>query len=111
MAAATAGVATVTAERQEGDPASMLSLYRAALELRRAHPALGDGALAWLEAPPAVLAFRREPGLVCVVNLADAPVPLPVEGRVLLGSVALTDDRQLPGDAAVWLEETAPTGR
>ncbi len=40
-----------------------LTLYRAALTIRAAHPALGDGELEWVEAGPDVLAFRSEPGL------------------------------------------------
>ncbi|MFQ6200515.1 glycoside hydrolase family 13 protein, partial [Streptomyces sp. NPDC000405] len=64
-----------TAEAQTGDKTSMLELYRAALRLRHEHPALGDGTLTWLDDTPArVLAFRRDPGFVCVVNLsADGP--------------------------------------
>ena len=55
---------------QDGDPASMLELYRAALRLRRAHPALGDGSLRWLETPGGVLAFARDPGFACLVNVS-----------------------------------------
>ncbi len=39
-----------SAEAQLGDPDSFLSLYRAALRLRREHPALGRGTLRWLDA-------------------------------------------------------------
>ncbi len=39
------GWAELTREREAGDPDSMLSLYRTAIALRRAHPALGAGAL------------------------------------------------------------------
>ena len=61
--------AALTVERQASDPASMLSLYRDALSLRRTLPALGDGELAWLEAgagparlpPRAGLRLRGEP--------------------------------------------------
>ena len=62
---------------QDGDPASMLELYRAALRLRRAHPALGDGSLRWLETPGGVLAFARDPGFACVVNVSGQPAPFP----------------------------------
>ena len=71
-----------TAEAEAGDPASMLTLYRTALRLRREHPALGDGALTWLPAaPPGVLSFTREPGFLCVVNLSPARVELPRTAR------------------------------
>jgi len=83
----------------------MLELYRRALHVRRAEPALGDGGFAWLGGAPAgVLAFGRGPGshLACVVNLSGAPVGLPVEGEVVLASGPL-DGNCLPADTAVWL--------
>ncbi|MEU5826491.1 glycoside hydrolase family 13 protein [Micromonospora tulbaghiae] len=91
-----------TVRAQTGDPHSMLELYRAALTLRRAEPALGDGTLTWLPAPHGVLAFAREPGFTCLVNLGGAAVPLPAHDRLLLASGPLDDDR-LPPDTAVWL--------
>lgn len=91
-----------TVRAQTGDPHSMLELYRAALALRRAEPALGDGTLTWLPAPPQVLAFAREPGFACLVNLGAEAVALPAHDRVLLASGPLHDDR-LPPDTAVWL--------
>ncbi|MGK3207279.1 glycoside hydrolase family 13 protein [Amycolatopsis sp. MEPSY49] len=93
---------TATAEAQAGDPASMLSLYRAALAERRANPALGDGTLTWMPSSPGVLSFTREPGFGCVANLSAEPVELPAGDRVLLSSVPL-DDGKVPPDAAVWL--------
>ncbi|POX43515.1 alpha-glucosidase [Streptomyces sp. Ru73] len=87
---------------QEGDEDSMLALYRTALRVRREHPALGDGTMTWLEAPAGVLAFRREPGFVCVVNLSAEPYPLPEHKEILLASGPLADGRLAP-DHAVWL--------
>ena len=63
---------------QDGDPASMLELYRAALRLRRAHPALGDGT-------------------------SGAPAPLPGGTAVLLASGPLPPGGEVPEDTAVWL--------
>jgi alpha-glucosidase len=94
--------ASRTADAQSADPASMLSLYRAALGLRRAGTGLGDGSFAWLESAPGVLAFRRSPEFVCVLNLADSPAELPEGTEVLLASGPLTEGR-LPADTAVWL--------
>ena len=71
--------AELTAERQEGDPASMLSLYQRALDLRRQHPALGDGTMEWLDVGDDALAFRRQPGFTCVVNLGEHDLTLPDE--------------------------------
>jgi alpha-glucosidase len=96
------GWAALTAEAQETDPASMLSLYRAALALRAASPAFAGESLQWLAAPDGVLAFRRPGGLVCLLNLSGARVPLP-EGRVLLASAEVSDG-SVPVDAAVWLQ-------
>jgi alpha-glucosidase len=97
------GWARYAATRQEGDPDSVLELYRTVLRLRREHPALGDGEMTWVSAPgDAVLHLRREPGFACVANLSDAPVDLPAHDEVLLTSVPLEDGR-LGADAAVWL--------
>ena len=38
---------------------------------------LGDGPMRWLPSGERVLAFARDPGFVCVVNLSDASVPMP----------------------------------
>ncbi|RZS89825.1 alpha-glucosidase [Motilibacter rhizosphaerae] len=94
--------APLTVEAQEADPGSTLAFYRRALRLRKEHPALGEGTLEWLDAAPGVLAFRREPGLVCALNTGDSPAPAPVAGRVLLASGELPDDGVLPGATAVW---------
>lgn len=91
----------MTAEAQDGDPGSVLTLYRAALALRRTHPALGGGPLEWLPAEPGVLAFSRGHGFRCRVNLSGAPVALPAGERVLLATEELTGE--LPVDAAAWL--------
>jgi alpha-glucosidase len=96
------GWAPLTAEAQAGDPDSMLSLYRAALALRRSSAAFTGDGLEWLSAPAGCLAFRRPGGLVCLVNLSAAPVPLP-EGQVLLASESIRSG-QVPADGAVWLQ-------
>jgi alpha-glucosidase len=80
----------------------MLELYRAAIQARRADPALGDGDLTWLPAPDGVLAFSRGGGFTCLVNLCAVPVPMPAQGELLLASGPL-DDGLLPSDTAVWL--------
>src|SRR3954447_25026304 len=50
--------AALTAGRQRADPASVLSLYRGALALRRELPGLAGEELVWTEAADSVLAFR-----------------------------------------------------
>jgi alpha-glucosidase len=94
--------ATVTVESQTGDQASTLELYRRALRIRREHPALGDGSLRWLDAPEGVIAFARDPGFVCIVNLSAAPAPAPDGAEQLLASGPVTDLRELPPDTATW---------
>jgi alpha-glucosidase len=96
-----AGWSPIAVGAQDSDPASMLTLYRTALATRRKHPGMAGG-LQWLEMPEGSLAFRREGGLVCVLNTTNTAVDLPAAGEVVLSSVPLTDGR-LPGDAAVWL--------
>ncbi len=111
--------ASLTVEAQWPDPDSILGLYRAALRLRREHPALGDGALEWADSPDGTLVFSREPGFVCTVNTGSEAVRLPVPGTALLASgpihipapsqaaATAVDARDsgmaiLPPDTAVW---------
>jgi alpha-glucosidase len=83
----------------------MLEFYRNALRIRRTHPALGDGAMTWLQSPTDVLAFHRNPGFVCVINMSTAPVALNPNDEVLLASEHLIDGL-LPPDTGVWLRTT-----
>lgn len=88
---------------QRDDPGSTLSLYRAALRLRRELPALGNGEMTWLsETGDSLLVFTREPEFMCVVNLGTAAVPLPDHQRLLLTSNPF-DEGLLPPDTAAWL--------
>ncbi|HEY2639785.1 MAG TPA: glycoside hydrolase family 13 protein [Streptosporangiaceae bacterium] len=91
----------LTVDAETGDARSMLELYRSALRIRRAEPALGDGSMRWLDAPDGVLAFDRG-GVQCVVNLSTRPTRLPTHAELLLASSPL-DDGLLPPDCAVWL--------
>ncbi|WP_433379295.1 glycoside hydrolase family 13 protein [Actinoplanes sp. CA-142083] len=100
-----AGWAELTADRQTGDPASMLSLYRAALRHRAALPALARGALTWLPAADGVLAFRRDPDFFCVVNAGERPAAAPSDlrrARLLLASGPVAGDGTLPPATAAW---------
>jgi alpha-glucosidase len=90
----------LTIEAQAAVESSMLTLYRKALGIRRDH--LGDGTLTWLPQGEDVLAFLRESGLTCMVNLGSEPVRLPPGQTVLLSSGPLVEDT-LPADTAVWL--------
>ncbi|MBA3802682.1 MAG: glycoside hydrolase family 13 protein [Acidimicrobiia bacterium] len=97
--------AALAVAAQERDEGSMLHLYRDAIALRRALPALGDGAMSWLDTEPGVLAFTRDPGFACVVNFNGAPAAIPTAlsgGDVLVASTPF-DGGLLPADTAVWL--------
>jgi alpha-glucosidase len=94
--------AALTVESQTGDDASLLELYRRALKIRREHAALGDGSLRWLDEPNGVIAFARDPGFVCIVNLSGAPASAPDGAERLLASGPLTDADQVPMNTAAW---------
>jgi alpha-glucosidase len=96
--------AGLTVEAQDRDPDSTLALYRAGLRLRRGEAGLGDGPMAWLDAPDGVLAFTRGDRFACVVNLSDGEVDLPPHERVLLASdPTATGTGRLSPDTAAWL--------
>ena len=98
----------LTVDRQTGDPASMVSLYREALRHRAALPALTEGPMTWLPTAADVLAFERAPGFFCVVNAGEHPAspPAAVRGaRLLLASDPLGSDGTLPPDTAAWYLE------
>ncbi|MGN9774383.1 glycoside hydrolase family 13 protein [Micromonospora sp. H33] len=97
---------------QTGVPGSTLELYRAALRIRRTHPALSATAseITWLETEPGVLAFTRTAGdtvLTCVVNISGAPALIDGYGDPIVASETLARQGSahvLPVDAAAWFE-------
>lgn len=86
-----------------GVSGSILELYRAALDIRHRHPALGDGTMRWLAARDGVLLFVRDPGFMGAVNISGAPLSKPEGTTVLLASGPLTKRGEIPVDTAVWL--------
>jgi alpha-glucosidase len=93
---------TVSAESQ--DPASMLSLYRAGLRLRREAPWEGAPAFRWLPTPEGALAFGRGERFACIVNFGPDPVELPAGADVLIASNEL-EGGAVPQDTTVWLRQ------
>jgi alpha-glucosidase len=95
----------LSVQAQLDDPTSTLSLYRAALALRRSMPALGDGELVWRSAGDDVLVFER-PGrngastVVCAINQGGTPYS-GIDGVPLVSSAPLVDG-MLPPDTAAW---------
>jgi glycosidase len=75
---------------QRDDPGSVLALYRDLIALRRT---LGEG-LELLDAGDGVLAYRRGPGHVVVLNLAGTERPVPRAGAIVR---ATHPDRHPPG--------------
>src|SRR6185503_19500428 len=72
--------ATVNVETQRDDPASMLSLHRRLIALRRAEPALAVGAIGSIRAIGDVLAYVRSFGdrqFLMALNLSSSPALLP----------------------------------
>jgi alpha-glucosidase len=98
--------ARLSVAAQQGDPASTLELYRAALALRRAQPALGAADnLRWCEAPAGLLVFERGAAVRCTVNMTGEPIRIPRPGEALLtsGPVDLDGaDAVIPADTTVW---------
>ncbi|HEY3754289.1 MAG TPA: alpha-amylase family glycosyl hydrolase [Pseudonocardiaceae bacterium] len=73
---------------QDGDPASMLTLYRTLIALRRAEPSLSVGAYVPVRASDDVLAYQRGEFLI-VLNLGDEPRTVPVDPGVVVVSTLL----------------------
>ncbi|WP_433831985.1 glycoside hydrolase family 13 protein [Actinoplanes sp. CA-015351] len=102
--------AQLSVAAQERVPGSTLELYRAALAVRRSHPALAPtDNLRWVPASEGVLAFEREvagePVFRCTVNMSDQPVAIGRPGELLLTSGSLDgtpDNVVLPPDTTVW---------
>jgi alpha-glucosidase len=99
----------LTVEAEQGDPDSMLSLYRTMLAIRRGEPDLGDGHLQWLTSSHDVLAFARGGRFICITNFSNAPIELP-DGYSLLLASAETSGGFLASDVSAWLRlERPPT--
>lgn len=97
---------------EAADPASMLTLHRALLALRRAHPALAVGDVHLIAADGDVLAYERTyegEKIVIALNLGarDHAVALPA-GRLLLSTLpqgGYTPGRLAPDQGVVLLAE------
>lgn len=93
-----------TPAAEDRDPASMLSLYRAALRLRRSLDGLRGDDFAWLPSPDGTLVFARGGGLRCALNLGATPLALPAARRSILRSDGAAGGA-LPPDTAEWYVE------
>ncbi|MCW2607586.1 MAG: hypothetical protein JWO60_2279 [Frankiales bacterium] len=95
-------------DRQEGDPGSVLAVYRRLLARRRELRGDLPDEVAWLPSAPDVLALRRG-ALVCVLSTASEPVEVAVPGTSELlettaDGVVLADGvLTLPAATTAWL--------
>jgi alpha-glucosidase len=88
-------LAAYNVEDQRADPASILTLTRDLIALRKRSPDLQTGAYTSLPSPSGVWAWRRGDGTAVVANLSDNDETLEgVGGRVLIGT-----DRGRDGDS------------
>ncbi|WP_243063819.1 glycoside hydrolase family 13 protein [Humibacter sp. RRB41] len=93
----------LSVQAQSQDPSSMLSLYRSALRLRRAEPALRSERFSWVpQRASGVLSFARGDDLICIVNFGPHDHALEPDADILLASAPLVGGA-LPPDTAVWL--------
>ncbi len=107
----------LAADRQEGDPGSVLSVYRRMLAFRRNQAALRVGSIRFIDAPDGLLAFvrqHRDEAWLCLFNFSGNPVrfDLPCAGadrtadpvRAPADGAAVHPFRPLPAAGSVTLE-------
>jgi alpha-glucosidase len=92
--------ARCTVEAEDGEPHSMLNLYRTATRIRRRLRAEAAELFDWQAAPPGVLVFDRGPGWQCVTNVDGDPVQL--TGELVLSSEPLLG-QSLPMNTTAWI--------
>jgi alpha-glucosidase len=100
--------ADATSQAVDQDP-EVLQMYQSMLALRRSLRSSLGTEVTWLETPDDVLAFRREGGLICVLNGASEPVEVQVSGDLLLstseGASASAGAITVPPASTVWLRQ------
>ena len=98
--------AELSVEAQDDDPDSTLSFYRGVLEARRRITGALGTTVEFLDSPPEVLAFRRDPDLVCVVNCGTTPADVSGYGEALVASASADEVGRgsLPPDTAAWFK-------
>ena len=88
-------------DSQDGIETSTLSMYRAALAIRKTEEGLGDGQMEWIEAGKDVVAFERPGDFACYINFGSA-IELPSNSQILLASGPV-HAHTLPTDTAAWI--------
>jgi alpha-glucosidase len=104
--------APLSRDAQRADPASVLSLYRRALGLRR-QERLGSGSLDWIAdlAGTDCVAFVNN-GVLVMTNMGQTPIELPDLEVLLSTDEQLSGQRKLGPAHSVWLrhENAGATG-
>jgi alpha-glucosidase len=107
-------VATRNVETEASDPASLLSLYRRLIQLRRQEPALALGAYSPVAVDSECLGYLRQSGssrLLVLLNFAQAeraiPLPSAFGGDLLLSSDAARRPGPIQGRVALGSREAA----
>jgi alpha-glucosidase len=91
-------VSTCNVESQRGDPASMLTLARDLLSLRRRTPDLQTGAYGSIQGPPGLWAWRRGDRHIVAANLTETDATLEgIVGRVCIGTNRARDGEPISG--------------
>ncbi|MDQ3422861.1 MAG: glycoside hydrolase family 13 protein [Actinomycetota bacterium] len=92
---------------QDRDPESTLTFYRKALRARRDVVSSLGQRIELLDTAPGVLAFRREPGVVCVINCGSRRARVGQYGEPVIasGSADQVASGWLPGDTAAWFRD------
>ena len=99
-----------TVEALDRDPDSILALVPLGPPRPARPPGVGGRNAALARRTRRRTPLRPRSRLRCVVNISDAPIPMP-EGELMLASGPLTDRGALPTDTAVWLSvDPAPSG-
>jgi alpha-glucosidase len=102
------GWGPLTAQAQEGDPSSTLSLYRELLRLRHVLPALAGSDLT-IASDDGVVQLLRGNGFRCVLNTTNRMVDVPTLGSILVGSEPEMRVEggllELPPETCAWLQE------
>ena len=81
---------------QSADRGSILWFVRDLIDLRRRTPSLREGAMAFVDGPADVLAWRRDDALVAM-NLGTAPQAIPASGRIAICTDRKRDNELVAG--------------
>ncbi|MEL7150720.1 MAG: alpha-glucosidase [Pseudomonadota bacterium] len=86
----------------QADASSVLNFYKEMLALRKATPELQEGRIAFLDLPDPVLGYTRGDAVVCVFNLSDQSVTVPLDAA----PIALLEQGATLDGANLMLEGT-----